>query len=131
MQNIPIQALPNQTLSVPLDNNQWDISIKTTNGTVSVTLVLNGIVIIENLRAVAGTRIIPDKYQESGNFAIITQNFQIPDYTQFGNTQTLVYISAAELSALRVPLGEPITPEEFDPNGALPLRYKPVGYELG
>lgn len=51
------------------------------------------------------------------------------DYTKFGSTQTLVYVSEAELNVLRTP-GRPViwTEADFDPNGALPLRFKPQGY---
>lgn len=130
MQQIPIQALPNQAFSIPLDDNQWDFTIRTANGTIAVTLVRNGTMIIENMRAVAGMKIIPSIYEEAGNFAFITQNFQVPDYTQFGTTQQLIYISADELTALRVPPPGIITPADFDPNADLPLRIFPQGYVL-
>lgn len=130
METLPIQAVPNQQFSVVLDDNRWDITIKTTNGTISVSLTLNNEVVIENLRAVAGVRIIPAEYQEAGNFAIITQNLAIPEYTQFGVTQALLYFSAAELAVMREPIVPPITAADFDPIAALPLRFAPQGYEL-
>lgn len=131
MQTIPIQAIPVQRFSVPLDNNEWQISIRLTNGNICFTFYLNGDLVIENTRAVAGRRIIPAKYQEAGNFTLITQNYEVPDYTKFGTTQQLVYISAAELEALRTPTPGIVTADDFDPNGALPLRFKPTGYMEG
>lgn len=128
MQNVPIQALPSQSFSVPLDNNQWDITIRTANGVIAVTLVLNGVTVIENMRAVGGMRIIPDQYQENGNFVFVTQNFQVPDYTQFGISQKLIYLSAAELEVIRQLPPEPLRASDFDPNAALPLRLFPQGY---
>lgn len=130
MKNIPIQALPNQAFTIALDNNQWDISIKTTNGTISVTMARNGVVIIENLRAVGGMRIIPSVYEEAGNFVIVTQNYEVPDYTKFGTTQQLIYASADELSLLRTTTPGILTAADFDPNAALPLRLFPQGYTL-
>lgn len=130
MQEIPIEALPNQSFSIPLDNNQWDIVIKSTNGTVSVTMTLNGALVIENMRAVAGMRVIPSRYEEAGNFVFVTTNFQVPDYTKFGTTQQLIYASAAELAAQRVPAPAILTPADFDQNAALPLRLFPQGYTL-
>lgn len=131
MQNIPTQTIPNQEFSIVLDDNQWDITLKTTNGAVAVTLALNQVTVIENLRAVANTRIIPSEYEEAGNFAITTLNQAVPDYTQFGVTQNLIYISEAELEALRTPSSSPIiTASDFDPLGALPLRFAPAGYVL-
>lgn len=130
MQSIPIQQLPNQRLNVVLDGNRWDIGIRTTNGCVSVSLTLNGVEILTNMRAVAGTRIIPCKYQESGNFVFITQNYEIPDYTQFGLTQELLYFSQSEIDAVRDRPEKIITAADFDPNGGLPQAFAPKGYVL-
>lgn len=128
MQNIPLKAVPNQSFTVTLDNNQWDFTIKSTNGTVSVSLTRNNVVILSNARAVGNTKIIPAEYQEAGNFMIVVQGFHLPDYTQFGVTQTLIYISAAELAILRLPPSVPITAAFFNPDAALPLRFAPQGY---
>lgn len=130
MQLITIQALPNQKFSIPLDSNEWGISIKDANGAICFSLTLNGSIVIENIRAVAGMRIIPAQYEEAGNFALITQDQEIPDYTQFGITQSLVYISQDELNAIRSDNPIPITASDFDPLGALPLRFAPQGYTL-
>lgn len=131
MQLVPIQPIPNQEFSVPLDNNQWDIALKSANGIIAVTLTLNGTEIISGMRAVAGSPIITCQYQESGNFNLITQNGEIPDYTQFGTTQYLVYSSADELASLRAEPSFPLTAENyFNSLGGLPLRFSPQGYTL-
>lgn len=130
MQNILIKNIPNQSLTVVLDNNQWVITIKETNGCMSVSLSKNGVAIISNMRVVANTKIIPSKYEEDGNFVFLSSTQNLPDYTQFGITQTLVYASAAELVEIRTPDTPPITAGEFDPLGALPLRFAPQGYTL-
>jgi hypothetical protein len=130
MQIVPIQAIPNQKFFIVLDGNQWDIGIRTTNGCISVSASLNGNPIMENMRAVAGTRVIPSKYQEAGNFVFITQNYEIPDYINFGVTQFLIYISQAELDAVRDRDPHIITAADFDPNGDLPQSFSPQGYRL-
>lgn len=130
MQNIPIQAIPNQKFSVPLDGNQWDVAIRAVNGSIAVTLTLNGAVVIENMHIVSGMRIIPSRYEESGNFTLITVNFEVPDYTKFGTTQQLLYASAIELTAQRIPTPGVLTVADFDQNAALPLRLFPQGYTL-
>ncbi len=130
MQAIPIQAIPNQSFSIVLDNNQWGFDLRATNGVTSVSLTLNNIVVIENMRAVANSVIIPSRYEESGNFLFLTQNFALPDYTQFGTTQLLVYITAAELTAARTPPAGIITAADFNPIAALPLRFAPTGYTI-
>jgi hypothetical protein len=127
-QQVPIQGLPNQQFSITLDNNIWDFSIKATNGVMSVSLGLNGGQVIENMRAVAGMRLIPSRYEEAGNFVFYTQNFDLPDYTQFNISQSLIYYSAAELAVIRNPVRPPITASYFNGIAALPLRFRPQGY---
>lgn len=131
MQNIPLQIIPNQSFSIVLDNNQWNFVLKTTNGVTAVSLTLNNNSVIENMRAVANQKIIPSQYEEAGNFMFLTQNFQLPDYTQFGITQILVYITASELEAFRAPIIPPITAANFNPIAALPVRFAPVWQNLG
>jgi hypothetical protein len=128
VQNIPVSAVPNQRFSVVLDGNSWDVTVRATDGVTAVSLARNGVLVIENLRAVAGMKIIPSEYEEAGNFAFFTANFELPDYRSFGVSQRLVYFSAAELAAIRAPKKPPITAARFNPIAALPLRFAPVGY---
>jgi|SRR6185437_311954 len=101
MLEIDLAAIPNQALSIRLDDNQYNISIIETCGCMSVTILRNNEIIIQNVRAVGGTLLIPYRYLESGNFFIDTADNELPDYTKFGITQSLVYISQAELGAIR------------------------------
>lgn len=130
MEVLEIQAIPNQEFSVVLEEVRYAISIRSTNGTVSVTIIRNGESVVDNARAVSGMRIIPSKYQESGNFVIVTKDFEIPDYTQFGISQSLIYITQSEIDALRVPIPSRINIDFFNPIAALPLRFAPQGYTL-
>lgn len=129
MQSIPLQAIPNQSFSITLDRNQWNFTLKTTNDVIAVSLTKNNVTLIENLRAVANTLIIPYRYLEDGNFLFLTKNFQLPDYTQFGVTQLLIYLSPADLVISRTPSSDPIIrATDFNPIAALPLRFAPQGY---
>lgn len=128
MQQIPIQSLPNQSFNMSLDGNQWDITIKSISGATVVSLARNNVDIIDGVRAVAGSFIIPSQYEEAGNFIFVTQSFQLPVYTQFNITQYLVYVSAAELAVFRAPVAAPITAADFNPIAALPQRFSPQGY---
>lgn len=130
MQVIPLKVIPNQSFSIVLDNSVWNFIIKTTNGIMSVTISLDNVIILEGIRAVANEVIIPAKYQEAGNFLFLTQNFQLPDYTQFGITQLLVYVTAAELAVARTPPTGIITASDFNSIAALPLRFALIGYEV-
>jgi hypothetical protein len=136
-QIIPLQAIPSQTFPITLDNNLWEIGVRICNGVTVVSLNLNGEDLIDNLIAAACAPIIPDQYQENGNFIFLTANFQLPVYTQFGVTQSLYYFSSAEMAAFRVPpvAASPavptVTAANFNPIAALPLRFAPQGYTEG
>lgn len=104
MIQIPLQNIPNQSLSIQLDENQIDINfhatqdnIDGTSGVTAIDIVINNVVIVSGMRAVFGTPIIPYIYLQDGNFAFITQGDEYPDWRQFGITQFLVYASESEL----------------------------------
>lgn len=130
MQQIPIQALPNQSFSVQLDGNQWDWTIELVGEAIAVSLSLNSVVVLTGLNIASGSRIIPAEYEEAGNFVLVTMSQQVPDYTQFGTSQQLIYLNATELDAIRVPPPPIVTAAYFDPNAALPLRLFPQDYVL-
>lgn len=129
-QNVPLQAIPSQSFSITLDGNLFEIGMHVTNGCMSTSMIINGVDVIDNVRTVAGSPLIPSKYQEAGNFMFLTQNQALPDYTQFGTSQVLLYFTAAELAAFRLPPVPPVTAAFFNPFGALPLRFAPQGYVL-
>ena len=98
---INIQPVANQSLSIALDNIQYDITIRETNGSMSVDLTRDNQVVFQGSRVVAGTPVIPYRYLESGNFIFITQNNEQPYFTKFGNSQSLIYASPSELETFR------------------------------
>ena len=107
MINIPLQAVPNQSLSIQLDQINFDIRIHSCGqslipeaNTMVFTIFINGVRTISSFRATPGSAIIPYLYLEDGNFVMITQNDAYPSYDQFGITQYLIYASAAEIEAL-------------------------------
>lgn len=124
MQTVPIQPVPNQQFSFSADNNTYSIILKATALIMSASISINGVLVIEGLRAAAWRVIIPSEYQENGNFMFMTQNLQLPWYQKFGVSQSLVYLSQAELQSIRA------SNLLFSPFGALPLRFSPQGYTL-
>lgn len=133
MQIIPLQAIPQQTFSyVDPSNNTWSIGVRNAGMQMAFSIAFNGTILIQNVCAVAGYRIIPYDYLEDGNFVLITQSYQLPDYTQFGTTQNLIFLTAADVAAFRVDERSlvRINTSDFDPNGQLPLRFAPSGYTL-
>jgi hypothetical protein len=109
MINIPILNIPNQSLSINLDSNQYDIVIHATQdnpdgstGIMAVDLSINNNIIISGVRAVSGFPLIPYEYlvNGNGNFTFITINDDYPDWRQFGITQYLIYASNSELESI-------------------------------
>lgn len=130
MLQLPLAPVPNQQFQAVLDGNTWDITLRATNGVMSATLGRNGSTVVENARCVAGAFIIPSRYEEAGNFLFLTANNALPSYPLFGMSQSLIYVSAAELAVFRTPPASPrITVAAFDPLAALPQRFAPQNYQ--
>lgn len=135
MQQLNLQAVPSQVLTyLDTSSNQWEIGVKLTELSLAFSFKLNGETLLENVTGVSGYKLIPYEYLSPSNFVLITQNQEIIDYTKFGTTQFLISLSSAEVELLKAPLynitGRPITVDDFDPRGDLPLRFKPQGYVL-
>jgi hypothetical protein len=88
-------------VSIRLGESLYTLTVKETRGVMSVDIVRDSTVILRGARIVSGTPLIPYKYLEAGNFAMFTENEEYPTYTQFGVTQSLVYLTAAEIVELR------------------------------
>jgi len=101
MQEIALSNIPNQSLSVRLEDAQYDITLKACDGVMGVTIVRDNEVLISNVRAVCGVGLLPYRYLEEGNFFIDTLDDELPDYTKFGISQSLIYVTQAELAAIR------------------------------
>lgn len=105
---LPLQAIPNQSFSIQLDGNNWDVRVFSCNTTplvpgtqvMAYTFILNGVVIINNQRGAINWPLIGYEYLENGNFYMITENDNYPDYTMFGITQYLIYASESEIQAV-------------------------------
>lgn len=100
MLNIDLQPIPNQSFSVILDGSVYDITIKETNGTMSYDMTRDNVPVLNGQRIVTGSVLIPYRYLQKGNFVLTTLNEELPDYTKFGSSQFLVYITADEVEAL-------------------------------
>lgn len=99
MRNIPLAAIPNQSLSVRLDDRRLVLRLKEASGVMVADLDRDEVRIISGVRVLAGEPIIPYKYLEEGNFILLTLDDELPDWRQFAATQNLVYLSPEELAA--------------------------------
>jgi hypothetical protein len=105
---IPITNIPNQSLSFTANNNQYDLRIHSARdtgtpgtGIMTFDISINSNVVVTGIRAVAGFPIIPSAYLQNGNFIVLTDNDDYPDWRQFGISQQLIYASQSELQAIQ------------------------------
>ena len=101
MIDVGIATLANQALSIQLDERFYEIELREANGVMAATITRDGVTLVSNIRVTAGTPLLPYRYQEAGNFIMTTDGEAIPYWDQFGVTQFLVYLSAAEVAAYR------------------------------
>lgn len=103
MQQITLQAIPKQSLSIVLAGLLYDIDILSTNGCVSLNVARSSVRVVSGQRAVAGQLVLPFALQEDGegNFMFLTQDGELPAYDQFTSTQSFLYASNAELESVR------------------------------
>lgn len=98
MRLVPLQAIPNQRLTLTLDGNRWDLTIKQARTSMIADVTLNDTPVMQGVRFCVGTPLIPYRYlQGAGNFLLLVDNEQLPDWRQFGASQVLVYVSPGEV----------------------------------
>lgn len=102
MKEIPIKVFARQSLSIMLEQSLYEISLKECNGIMAATIIRDGVTLISNRRICAGMTIIPEGYLEEGNFVILTENGEIPYYTDFESSNVLIYLTIEEVTALRL-----------------------------
>lgn len=99
MQVIPLEAIPNQELNLNLDGVRWTITIKVAVTSMIVDVLLNDAPLILGQRIAVGCPLIPYEYMtRNGNFILLVDNEELPDYTKFGLSQQLLYLAPGELA---------------------------------
>jgi hypothetical protein len=99
-QQVEISAVPNQSFTVQLDGDYYDIELNTTDEILACSIARNNITLITGCRVVNGTPLIPYSELATGNFIFVITDEELPDYTKFNTTQVLYFLSADELAAL-------------------------------
>lgn len=97
---IPLLTEPNQSLSITLDGVDHALTIKEAGGVMVMTIVRDGITILSNTRLLPGILINPYEHLEYGNFIFLTEDEELPYYTQF-ERQQLLFVSSDELEQYR------------------------------
>lgn len=105
MQLVPLQAIPNQTLQVQLENQPCTLDVFQYDYGLFMSVAVIDTAIISSVLCHNRTRIVRDAYLGlSGDFFFVdTQGSADPDYTGFGDSDArfqLVYVTSTELAAL-------------------------------
>lgn len=102
-QNIPLENVSNQSLSIQIDDIRYYIRFRDIGGMMSADMSIDDQLIFEGVRVVGGYPLIPYKYLEGdgGNFIFLTELGDIVYWDRFGITQSLLYFSAEELAVIR------------------------------
>jgi hypothetical protein len=96
MIELNLAAVPNQSFSVRLGGREYAISVLTIPGGAAASIARDGAEIITGSRITPGLRLLPYAHQDAGNFVLVTEGEALPDYTQFGVTQFLVYLEPGD-----------------------------------
>lgn len=99
MQVVPLNSLPNQQLTVGLDNQSCQIQVFQTDGGLFMNLSVNNAEVVSGVLCQNRNRIVREKYRGfNGDFYFDDlQGDEDPSYAGLGARFVLVYLSAAEL----------------------------------
>jgi hypothetical protein len=101
MIDIELAAVPNQQISIVLDAQSYTIAVRDIGTGLAISITRDGLPVVTGARICPGSFILPYKYQEAGNFALLVNDEALPDWQQLGVSQSLVYLTAAEMTELR------------------------------
>ena len=103
MLNIPLEAIPSQSLSIQLNNEYYDLRLHDCgNGVMTIDISVNDVVIVTGVRLVPYYPLLAS-YLELGNFILQTVDYEYPDWTRFGVDQYLIYANQTEIEAINAP----------------------------
>jgi len=96
---VNIQAIPNQTFSLSLDDSYFEISLKSINdNTLSYSISHNNVLLLDNIQCLPYSPFLLTN--ESGNFLFITNNDEYPCWTELGISQFIIYLSYSDIQAI-------------------------------
>lgn len=99
MRTIPLATVPNQQVSINIGENRWTLRIKEAVSSMVADVSLNDQPILSGMRFCVGTPLIPFRYLAgNGNFLLLVNDEELPDWRKFGTTQSLVFVEASELA---------------------------------
>lgn len=98
-QQIQLEPLPNQNLTIRLGEHRYEISIKSvSDDLMCISIERDNVMLIQSVRAMPSMMFLPKhKAMGKGNFAFITVNDEYPNYRKFGGDHQLYYYTPEEV----------------------------------
>lgn len=109
MELITLDPVPSQRFNIPLGGNNYDIKIYSIDGHMSYDLDINsqrvsnnGVWLVSGFKMVNDIPLLVYRSQEvSGNLLLTLPIEEIPDYTRFGISQFLHFLTEDETAEYR------------------------------
>ena len=99
MIQIELQKTPNQNLKLRINEELYDITIKTTQYSTHISISRDDVILVSSQILIPNSKIIRYDYLVTdGNFVFETQSNNLPDYTKFNVSQFLYYLTNDELA---------------------------------
>jgi len=103
MESIAIDVLSSQRFTFTAGGNNYKLKIYSIDGHMSYDLFINSIEIVAGFKIVNDIPLLPYPHQEvNGNILLQIPEDEIPDYTRFGLSQFLYYLTEDETTAYRL-----------------------------
>jgi len=99
MKTIDIAKNPNQQIGTTIDGVNYTLSFRTTaRGMLLADISVDGVLLISGVRCAANALLIPYPHMTyGGNFFWLCTDAEYPDYTKFGDSHFLLYLTDAEI----------------------------------
>ena len=98
---IELQNIPNQNFQLLVEEDSYDITLKTIGDITYVSITRNSEVIITSTRAKPNQNILENVYQfnEHGNFVFVSGDDEYPFFENFGVLAIFNYLTKAEVAS--------------------------------
>jgi hypothetical protein len=103
MRLIPINATPTQSFTFPYNGYKYDFVFRDNGNFMSYDISIDDVEVVQGFPFVIGQLLLPYKYMEvDGNFILSSEaGNEGADYTEFGDTQNLYYLTTDEAETAR------------------------------
>lgn len=111
MDVITLEAVDNQSFTFTGDSQRYLINLRTIDDTLYMDVTMNGASIISGAQCLPGQMVVPYAYLEGdgGNFIFNTTSGNNPQAANFGSSDTLLYVTAAEMAVARADNASAVT----------------------